>query len=68
MQRRRALQCVPVIVLIAGCSTLIGQRDSGPGGDRNRIDYVLKGKISGPTVRDGSGPPKEDLGFAPSPT
>ena len=27
MQRRRALQCVPVLVLIAGCSTLMGQRD-----------------------------------------
>jgi len=27
IHRRRALQCVPVIVLIAGCSTLMGQRD-----------------------------------------
>jgi LEA14-like dessication related protein len=27
IQRRRALQWMPVIVLIAGCSTLLGQRD-----------------------------------------
>ena len=27
IQRRRALLCVPVIVLIAGCSTLMGPRD-----------------------------------------
>lgn len=27
IRRRRALQCVPIIVLIAGCSTLMGQRD-----------------------------------------